>query len=108
MPAQVYMDCSQDGTELHKEDLQWLIDQLGTFPGIFLTLGPTENPTMCLYDAGSGHTTIIALVWGIQTWNKCVWFPTEDGGGKCLYQLALVMGFRVDELKWSNRRQNER
>ena len=37
-----------------------------------------------------------------------VWFLIEDGGGNCLYKLALVVGFRVDELTKSNRRQNKR
>ena len=60
IPAQVYMDRSQDGTELHKEDLRKLIDQLDTSPGIFMTLGPTENPTRCLYHVGSSHTAIHA------------------------------------------------
>ena len=88
MAAQLYMDCSQGGTELHKEDPQRLNDQLDTSRGIFMTLGPTGNRTRCLYDAGSGHTAIIAhlmaLMWGIQTRNGYVWFLTEDGDGNCL------------------------
>ena len=89
MSAQVYMDRSQDGTKLHKEDLRRLNDQPYNSPGIFMTLGPTEHTTRCLYDAGSSHTAIIALimalVWGIRTWNEYVWFLTEDGGGNSLY-----------------------
>ena len=111
MPAQVYMDSSQDGTELHKEDLRRWNDQLDTSPGIFMILGPTENPTRCLYDAGSSHTAIIphamALVWGIRTRNKCAWSLTGDDGGNCLYKLALKMGFRVDELKQSTTKQQK-
>ena len=111
IPAQVYMDRSQDGTEFHKEDLRRLNAQLDTPPGIFMTLGPTVNPTGCLYDADSGHTTIIihimALVWGIQSQNECVWFLTEDAAGNCLYKLALVMAFKVDELKRSKTKQQK-
>ena len=33
------------------DDVIMLNDQLDTSPGVFMTLGPTENPTRCLYDS---------------------------------------------------------